>query len=136
MKKFRAIVLEADKPNKNNRIYPKELLERVITENQETVKGRAMMGQIGFPGDSIIRIANVSHVVTDLAFTDGAMVAEIEVLNTPAGLSLQAMMDSGVEIALRPQGIGGGDVDDNGNFVLDDSYKLISICVVKKEEAA
>ncbi len=42
-------VLVADKPNKNNRIYPKAVLERTVTEFQETVKNRTAMGMIGYP---------------------------------------------------------------------------------------
>lgn len=134
--KYRSMVLEADKPNKNKRIYPRALLERVVAEAQEAVGNRSLIGEIGFPEDMIIHFASASHVVTDLVMEGSEMVAEVEVLDTPMGKVLKSMIENGAGVALRPMGVGAGKVDDDGNLVIGEDYRMISISVIPADEAA
>jgi len=133
---FRGEVLVADVPNKNNRIYPKHLLEEIVAKFQDVIKNRGLIGQMGYPGDSMIHFAEASHIVTDLAMEDNKMVAEIETIQTPCGKELEKLLKGDAKIALRPYGVGNGKVNEDGVLVIDDSYKMISISVVDAEKAS
>lgn len=131
--KFRGIVVEADKPNSNNRIYPLSVLNRVVQEAQSIVSNRSLMGRIGYPeGNLLIELSQVSHIVTELLMDGSSMVAEIETLNTPQGKVLETMIEQGI-VALRPLGMGTVKTESG---ILDDNYRLISISAVLAKDAA
>lgn len=122
-----AVVQEADKPNRNRRIYPRKILEQQVERLKEYVHNRSLMGELGVPKEAIIHVSGVSHVITDLYMSDNNLMAEIEVLNTPPGQQLCALLSSGIPIGFRMSGVGGGYADNAGNFVVDESYKMIQI---------
>lgn len=136
MMKFRAVVLEGDKPNKNHRVYPRVLLERIVQDFQDDVKSRRLLGQMDYPEDSIIHFDRASHVITELVMEGDNMVAEIETLDTPFGRVLESLLSGGAALALRPYGVGNGKVNDDGILMIDDSYKMVSISVVEADKAS
>lgn len=135
MRTFRATVLEANKPNKNRRIYPEQVLKANVERLSNQVKNKQLLGQIDFPNDALIHFENASHVITELILEDNKLIASIETLPTPQGKVLEKLLEHDA-VALRPYGIGNGKVDENGVLVIDDSYKMISISVVKASIAS
>ena len=129
--RFRDVVLEADKPNKNKRTYPRAVLERIVENCRDVVLVRAMYGQMGHSDDAVIHFSQISHLVTDLSLDGDKMVAEIETTSTPQGLVLEQLIASG-EVSLRPFGV--GSVSDDG--VIGDDYKMVSVSAVLTKEAA
>ncbi len=143
MKLISQIVQVADKPNKNNRIYPEKLLQKICDENRGLVEGRSLFGIIGFPENNVIGFGEISHVVTKLFMgycQDSAhMVADIEILNTPYGKLLQNIIESGTKVSFRLCGVGSIDITKgttvSGSDVIDE-FKLISISAVPSDKAA
>lgn len=128
------IVAEAGVPNKNNRIYPASVLERIANEFSTTHRiNKTMMGHLGMQQDSLIRFAYVSHLVDDLKFENGVLKADIKVLvDTPMGKVLKDMTDN---VTFRMAGL--GEIKEvNGQWIIQDDYKLITINAVTKNEAA
>lgn len=132
---YRDTVLVADKPTKNKHIYPRELLESEVARLQDIISCRALVGQMGYPSDSLIHLDNASHVITKLFMDGDNMIAEIETLHTPNGMILEESLNNDL-MALRPYGVGYGVVDENGILTLNDSYKMVSISVVEADKAA
>lgn len=126
-KKFVVTVAEADTPNKNKRVYPRHVLEQQVERMKETIKQRALMGETGTPKQAAIQAGKASHIVTDMYMEGDCLMAEIEILDTPAGQDLKSLLSAGIPIGFRMSGVGGGDVDKEGNFVVNDSYKMIQI---------
>lgn len=124
------IIAEAGVPNKNNRVYPASVLAKVASEfkNDGTV-----MGHVGMQHDSLIRFAYVSHKVEALKFEDNALKADIEILvNTPMGKVLKDLIGS---VSFRMAGM--GDIkEENGQWIVQDDYKLVTINAVPSTEAA
>lgn len=129
-------VLVADVPNKNKHIYPKSLLVKIVSDFQDMIKTRSLFGQMDFPSDAKIYLENASHIVTKLTMKGDEMVAEIETISSPCGKVLKDLIENKAKITLRPYGVGGGKLDEDGNIVIDSSYKMISISVVDSEKAA
>lgn len=80
--------------------------------------------------DSIVHLANASHVVTKLWWEGNILMGEAEILHTPSGLVLKALMDDGVKFGISSRGVGNGKVNEDGILVIGETYKLITFDVV------
>lgn len=115
----------ANKVNKNNRLYPRKVLENCV--EQWSKKDTEMLGMMGMPTSSIMQFSDVSHKVVNLRLEGNELKCEIEILKTPNGKMLEKLIKSKVGVEFRTAGIGNGKTDDNGVFVIDESFKLTSI---------
>ncbi len=97
------IVITADEPNHNNRVYPSEVLLEAIADAQKRMEGRQMYGSTQ-PG--YLRLAKISHVVTALSLEDQKLMATIKLLDTPEGLAVMKALDEGGRITMSLKGSG------------------------------
>lgn len=129
--RLQAIIVTADTPNLNNRVYPKAVLEKAIaTYLEHPVK----LGCLGMKEDCVISLVDVSHEVENLEFSDNDVRATIKVLSTPKGIELNELIAKG-GIEFRLAGIGSVEKE-NDNYVVQDDYKIISVNALLKEDAA
>jgi len=126
--KFSARVLTTDTPNKNNRIYSKEVIQKAIKDFEKLTKNRSFMGQLGMTYDAKVNFSMVSHIVTDL---NNELLADIEVLSTPCGKKLQEMLKNDGSVDLRTQGIGIPKYNEEDGTTTVEDYKLIAINAVE-----
>lgn len=128
--KFRGKFQEAEAVNKNKRMYPYDVLDENVHRLMEAVKDRRLVGELDHPTDSIIHFANASHVVTKLWWEGNVLMGEGEILNTPHGKVLKALIDDGVKVGISSRGVGNGKVNEDGILVIGESYKLITFDAV------
>lgn len=128
--KFRGKFQEANMVNKNKRLYPYEVLNTNVEKLEETVDHRGLFGELDHPTDSIIHLANASHLVTRLWWDGNILMGEGEVLNTPSGKVLKSLIESGVRVGISSRGVGQGQVNNEGVLVIGESYKLITFDAV------
>lgn len=128
--RFRGKFQEAEAVNKNKRSYPFSVLDENVKKLQEVVSSRGLVGELDHPTDSIIHFEKASHVVTKLWWEGNTLMGEGEILPTPAGEILKALIGSGVRVGISSRGVGSGKVDENGILVISDSYKLITFDAV------
>jgi hypothetical protein len=121
---------EADAVNKNKRSYPFSVLDENIKKLQESIKDRRLIGELDHPTDSIVHFAAASHLITKLWWEGNILMGEAEVLNTPHGKILKALINDGVKIGISSRGVGNGKVNENGILVIGESYKLITFDAV------
>jgi hypothetical protein len=128
--KFRGKFQEAEAINKNKRMYPYDVLNENVQKLQESIKNRTLLGELDHPSDSVIHFANASHIVTKLWWDGNSLMGEGEILNTPHGKVLQALIEDGVRIGISSRGVGNGKVNEDGILVIGESYKLITFDAV------
>lgn len=128
--KFRGKFQEAGAVNKNKRMYTYETLNNNLAKLQEAIADRRLVGELDHPTDSILHFANASHLVTKLWWDGNVLMGEGEILNTPHGKVLKALVEDGVKVGISSRGVGSGKVNENGILVIDESYKLITFDVV------
>ena len=128
--KFRGKFQEAEAVNKNKRMYPYGVLDESVKRLQEAIDGRSLVGELDHPTDSIIHYANASHVVTNLWWDGNVLMGEGEILNTPHGRVLKALIDDGVRVGISSRGVGNGSTNEDGILVIGESYKLITFDAV------
>ena len=99
----------ADKPNANNRIYPRKLWESILARPtvQEAITTRKMIGTLDHPENGKTTLENASHLITGLSLKeDGEVIGRIQVLNTPKGQILRALCEDGVSVGASSRGTG------------------------------
>lgn len=105
--KIKCELVKAGVPTINDRVYPKETLQKAIDEyNKQPYK----LGTLGRSME--VSIVQSSHKIKNLYLDDdGSMKADIEILDTPVGKYLKEMIEKEIPLTLHPHFI--GEVDKN-----------------------
>jgi hypothetical protein len=93
-------------PTLNGRIYPEEVMQKEINRLSEDLANRRIWGTIDHPENGKTSIKDVSHVITGLKIKDGIVIGEAEVLNTPAGKIVKALVEAHVQVPVSSRGLG------------------------------
>jgi hypothetical protein len=100
------ILATAEVKNGNGRYYSKDLWEREIDKYKTLVKENRAMGELDHPDDSIINLKNVSHNIKDMWWDGDNVIGKIEILPTPSGNILKALIESGITVGVSSRGMG------------------------------
>jgi hypothetical protein len=100
------ILATAEVKNGNGRYYPKSIWEREIDKYMESVKNSRALGELDHPESTIINLKNVSHNIKDLWWDGDYIMGKIEILPTPSGNILRALIDNGIEVGVSSRGMG------------------------------
>jgi len=122
---------EADVQNGNGRVYPQAIMEREVQKYAELVKDNRALGELDHPESSIINLANVSHMITEVWMDGANVMGKCKVLATPAGQILRSLVDSGVKIGISSRGMGSV-VEQQGKTIVEDDFQLISFDIVSE----
>lgn len=96
-----------NKPNSNGRIYESAILKQAVSEIQEDLKARRILGEFDHPPDAKIHLDRVSHILTKLWMEGDEVLGELEILDkTPCGAILKGLVESGVSIGISSRGVG------------------------------
>jgi len=100
------ILATAEVKNGNGRYYSKDLWEREINKYLPLVKENRAMGELDHPESSVINLQNVSHNISDMWWDGDNVMGKIEILPTPAGNILKALVESGITVGVSSRGMG------------------------------
>lgn len=128
--KFKGKFQEAEAVNKNKRMYPYAVLDENVKKLVPVIESRGLVGELDHPTDSIIHFEKASHVITKLWWDGNNLMGEGEILNTPHGRILKALINDGVRVGISSRGVGNGKVNENGILVIGESYKLLTFDAV------
>jgi len=121
------VIQRAEAKNQNERVYPKNILEREIKRYVEgPVKENRAMGELDHPESSVINLQNVSHNIRRCWWEGDDVHGEFEILNTPTGNILKALFAAGLTIGVSSRGM--GSVEDNlseGTLEVQDDFELL-----------
>lgn len=92
--------------NGNGRYYSKDLWEREINKYMPLVKERRACGELDHPDSQIINLKNVSHNIVDIWWDGENIVGKIEILPTPSGNILKALIGSNIKVGVSSRGMG------------------------------
>ena len=100
------ILATAEIKNGNGRYYRKGLWEREMNKYAESVKENRALGELDHPDSQIINLKNVSHNITDFWWDGDNIIGKIEILPTPSGNILKALISSGIKVGVSSRGMG------------------------------
>ena len=118
------ILATAEVKNGNGRYYPRELWEREIDKYMESVKQNRALGELDHPESSVINLKNVSHNITEMWWDGDEVYGKIEILPTPSGNILKALIENNITVGVSSRGMGSLE-DRNGVLEVQDDFELL-----------
>jgi hypothetical protein len=100
------ILATCEVKNGNGRFYSRELWEREMESYKELIEENRAMGELDHPEDSVVNLKNVSHNITDYWWDGDNVMGKIEILPTPSGNILKALIESGITVGVSSRGMG------------------------------
>ena len=120
------VIQRAEAKNQNERVYPRDVLEREIERYVEgPVKEKRAMGELDHPESSVINLQNVSHNITKCWWDGDDVMGEFEILSTPAGNILKALFAAGLTIGVSSRGMGSVKELSEGTLEVEDDFELL-----------
>ena len=100
------ILTTVNQENGNSRVHPKELWVREMKKYAQVIKENRALGELDHPESSIINLQNVSHNVKSAQWEGDNVMGKIEILPTPSGNILKALIENGITVGVSSRGMG------------------------------
>lgn len=126
------VIQRAGTKNGNGRVYRKETLQREVENYQKAIRERRAIGELDHPDDSVVNLKNSSHLVTKTWWDGDRVMGKIEVLDTPSGKVLKALLKSGVKLGISSRGLGSVKESNDGTIMVEDDFQLICFDIVSE----
>ena len=129
------IFMRAEKQNRNNRIYPKEVLKGATDKYvKEQVKTGRAVGELNHPEGPQINLDKVSHRITKLNFEGNNVVGKALILDTPMGKIVKGLVEGGCKLGVSSRGMGTVEQKEGKTYVKDD-FVLATVDIVQDPSA-
>jgi len=130
------VFMQAEQPNKNERIYPISILQREVKRytDEYILKNRAF-GELGHPEGPIINLERVSHMIKELYQDGNNFIGKAKILDTPYGKIVKNLIDEGASLGVSSRGV--GSLIERGNLseVQEDFYLASAADIVADPSA-
>ena len=129
------IFAQADKKNRNGRVYPKPVMEKAVGKYHadQVSKGRAV-GELNHPEGPTVNLDKVSHKIDELKFEGSDVVGKATILDTPMGEIVKGLLDGGVQLGVSTRGMGSL-MQQNGVMTVKEDFLLNAIDIVQDPSA-
>jgi len=94
------------------------------------VADRRLLGELDHPSSDTVSLSNVSHLITNLQMEGDEVIGEAELLNTPAGMTAQALIKGGVQVGISSRGMGTLSEGDDDTKIVNEDFKLVTFDLV------
>lgn len=130
------IFMQAEKANRNGRIYEKKIMESAVTKYvTEQVKTGRAVGELNHPEGPTINLDKVSHRITDLHFEGNDVIGKASILNTPMGKIVQGLLEGGVRLGVSSRGMGSLEKGRDGIMRVGNDFMLSTVDIVQDPSA-
>ena len=115
------VFLQSELKNRNGRMYPFSVLEREVQRyNEEYVKTKRALGELGHPDGPTVNLDRVSHRITSLKAEGNNFIGKAQVLDTPMGNIAKNLLGEGVQLGVSSRGMGSIQKSEDCSIVADD----------------
>ena len=115
------VFLQSELKNRNGRKYPFSVLDREVKRyNEEYIKSKRALGELGHPDGPTINLDRVSHRITSLRAEGNNFIGKAQILDTPMGNIAKNLLDEGVQLGVSSRGMGSIQKVEDCNVVADD----------------
>lgn len=115
------VFLQSELRNRNGRVYPFQVLEREVGRyNEEYVKTKRALGELGHPDGPTVNLDRVSHRITELRSEGNNFMGKAQILDTPMGKIAKSLLGEGVQLGVSSRGMGSIDKREDTAYVMDD----------------
>jgi len=129
------VFMQAEKQNRNNRIYPKQVLAEATAKYvKEQVKTGRAVGELNHPEGPQINLDKVSHRITELNWSGNDVVGKALILDTPMGKIVKGLVEGGCKLGVSSRGMGTVEQKEGKTYVKDD-FVLATVDIVQDPSA-
>ena len=115
------VFLQSELKNRNGRMYPFEVLNREVERyNEEYVKSKRALGELGHPDGPTNNLDRFSHRITNLRAEGNNFIGKAQILDTPMGNIAKSLLGEGVQLGVSSRGMGSIQKKEDVNIVADD----------------
>ena len=101
------IFMQANKKNRNGRIYPTEVLQKEAKRyTTEFIAKKRAFGELGHPDGPTVNLERVSHMITELVEVDMNFMGRAKIMDTPYGKIVKNLIDEGAQLGVSSRGMG------------------------------
>ena len=102
-------------------MYPFNVLNKEVERyNEEYVKSKRALGELGHPDGPTINLDRVSHRITSLRAEGNNFIGKAQILDTPMGNIAKNLLGEGVQLGVSSRGMGSIQKKEDCNVVADD----------------
>lgn len=99
--------LMGDSPNRNNRVYPMNILREAVKKYTENfISSKRSLGELNHNSIPGVDLTKVSHMITSLKENGKYFYGKARILNTPMGKIAQGLIDEGVILGVSSRALG------------------------------
>lgn len=129
------VFMQADKKNRNGRIYERSILEGAVNKYvEEQVKTGRAVGELNHPDGPGINLDKVSHRITELRFEGSDVIGRASILQTPMGKIVEGLLEGGVKLGVSSRGMGSLEKK-NGVMSVGKDFMLATVDIVQDPSA-
>jgi len=129
------IFMQAEKPNRNGRMYGRGIMEREVQKYQELINEKRSLGELGHPPNPSINLNQVSHMITGLKFEGNDIHGRAKILDTPMGKIAKNFIEEGVRLGVSSRGLGSVKLNKEGINEVQDDFHLATVDIVADPSA-
>ena len=124
------IFAQAEKKNRNKRVYPKKVLEGAMEKYiEEYVKQNRALGELNHPKEVAPNLERACILIKELNWKGNDVVGKAKVLSTPTGELVKSLIRDGVQLGVSTRGVGSLS-EKNGESIVESDYTISAIDVV------
>jgi hypothetical protein len=124
--RIKGAFMEAERKNRNGRIYPKSVLEKEVSRycKEEIAQGLSM-GSADHPQNPVVCLKDASYIVESLDWSGNIVNGSARVLSTPSGQILKCLMNDRVSFGVSSRSLGS-----LNNGYVSENLKLLAVDAV------
>mgnify|MGYP003335124004 FL=1 len=131
------IFLQANKKNRNGRIYPMSVMESEVERYiKEVMKHNRAYGELGHPQGPQINLDRVSHIITELKRDGDNFVGKAKLTDTPMGNIAKGLLNSGAGLGVSSRGLGTLKPSKDGIMEVQDDFRLATAADIVADPSA
>ena len=129
------IFMQADKQNRNGRLYPMAVMEKEVARYQKLIDEKRSLGELGHPANPTLNLDKVSHLITNLRFEGTNVIGKAKILETPMGNIARNLIENGVMLGVSSRGLGSLKLNKEGVNEVQDDFHLATVDIVADPSA-
>jgi hypothetical protein len=131
------IFMQANKKNRNGRIYPTEILQKEAKKyTTEFIKKKRAFGELGHPDGPTVNLERVSHMIEELEEVDQNFMGRAKILDTPYGKIVKNLIDEGAQLGVSSRGMGSLKAGKNGISEVQGDFYLATAADIVADPSA
>jgi|TARA_R110000782_G_scaffold141436_2_gene234150 hypothetical protein len=125
------IFMQGDIKNRNGRVYPSAILEKEMNRyNEQFVKTKRALGELGHPDGPQINGDRVSHLIVEMTRDKSNFIGKAKILGTPMGEIVKTFIEEGVKVGVSTRGMGSVKSTKEGIMEVQDDFYLSTVDIV------